>query len=195
MLLATLLEGTLGDRLTDEALMERVVQRDAQALEQLYERHSRTVYSVLLRMTEQPASADELLQDVFLRLWNNASSYQATHGPLTPWLLTLARNIAVDRLRSKGERQRRQEYGMELPPEEAKNARIDEWVDQRRLAAEVRQRMARLSDAQRQALDLAYYKGLSHSEIASRLGEPLGTVKTWIRSAVLQLREEMGEET
>lgn len=84
---------------------------------------------------------------------------------------------------------------MELPPEEAKNARIDEWVDQRRLAAEVRQRMARLSDAQRQALDLAYYKGLSHSEIASRLGEPLGTVKTWIRSAVLQLREEMGEET
>ncbi len=195
VLLATLLKDVLGGRPTDEALMERVVQRDAKALEQLYDRHSRLVYSVLIRMTEQAPLANELLQDVFLRLWNNASSYQAARGSLSPWLLTLARNIAIDHLRSKGERQRRQEHVMDPAPVPVAEARMDEWVDHRRLAAELHRRLAELPAAQRQALDLAYFKGLSHSEIASRLGEPLGTVKTWIRSAVLQLRLEMRGET
>lgn len=194
LLFATLLQMAFAGPPTDEALMKRVASRDAAALEQLYDRHSRIVYSVLVRMTEQAASADELLQDVFLRLWNSAARYQAVRGPLTPWLLTLARNIAIDHLRSKGEKQRRQEHFVDPAPVPSSEPPMDDWIDHRRLAVDLHQRMAKLPDTQRKALDLAYFKGLSHGEIASTLGEPLGTVKTWIRNAVLHLRREMGED-
>ena len=195
LLFAALLQMAFEGHPTDQALMKRVASRDASALEQLYDRHSRVVYAVLIRMTEQAASADELLQDVFLRLWNSAARYESVRGPLTPWLLTLARNIAIDHLRSKGEKQRRQEQFVDPAPMPASEPPMDDWIDHRRLAADLHQRMAELPDTQRKALDLAYFKGLSHSEIASALGEPLGTVKTWIRNAVLHLRREMREDT
>ena len=194
MLFATLLQMAFEGHSTDQALMQRVAGRDAAALEQLYDRHSRIVYSVLVRMTEQAASADELLQEVFLRVWNSAAHYQAVRGPLTPWLLTLARNIAIDHLRSKSEKQRRQEHFVDPAPVAAAEPPMEEWIDHRRLAADLHQRMAALPETHRKALDLAYFKGLSHGEIASTLGEPLGTVKTWIRNAVLHLRREMREE-
>ena len=174
--------------------MERVVLRDAAGLEQLYDRYSRVVYSVLLRITGQAASADELLQEVFLRLWNSAARYQKVRGRLASWLLAVARNLAIDHLRSKGERQRRLEEGVvEFPAVLPETPDVEGWVDQRRQAQRVRDLMAELPKGQLRALEMAYFKGLSHSEIAREMGEPLGTVKTWIRNALGQLRRAMEE--
>ena len=89
--------------------MERILQRDAGALETLYDRYARPVYSLVLRISQQPASAEEIVQDVFMQLWRNAKHYQATRGPLEPWLFTVARNRALDFLRLKREKQRRRE--------------------------------------------------------------------------------------
>ena len=179
---------------SDEALMERVVMRDAGGLEQLYDRYSRVVYSLLLRMTGQATSADELLQEVFFRVWNSAARYQKVRGGLAPWLLAVSRNLAIDHLRSKGERQRRQEEGVgEFPAVLPERPDVEGWVDQRRQARRVRDLMAELPAAQVRALEMAYFKGLSHSEIAHEMGEPLGTVKTWIRNALGRLRRAMEE--
>jgi len=101
LLLAVVQTWPEGNEPTDASLMERVLQRDSQALETLYDRYARPVYSLVLRISQQPASAEEIVQDVFLQLWRNAKRYQAARGPLEPWLFTVARNRALDFLRLK----------------------------------------------------------------------------------------------
>ena len=101
----------------DAALVNRLLQRDVSAFEDLYDRHSRIVYTLVLRILQQASTAEEVVQDVFLHLWRNAAQYDGSRGPFLPWLLTLARNRALDRLRLKSERQRRrEEQTEELPP-------------------------------------------------------------------------------
>ena len=174
----------------DAALVHRLLQRDVRAFEQLYDRHSRIVYGLVLRILQQAATAEEVVQDIFLQLWRNASQYDTTRGPFVPWLLTLARNRALDHLRLKGERQRRREdQTEELPPVFISAPDFEGRIDQKRRAARVRDLMASLQPQQKRALELAYFEGLSHSEIASKLQEPLGTVKSWIRNGLLKLKE------
>ena len=194
MLLAALLGGTAAGLVPDDELMRRVVDHDSEGLEQLYDRYSRAVYSLLLRVTGQAASADELLQEVFLRLWNSAPTYRAARGALGPWLLTLARHIAIDHIRSKAEKQRRQEDPAADPPSGMSVPRPEEWLDQLRLAERVQRLMSKLPESEKKALELAYFKGLSQSEIAASMDQPLGTVKTWIRSALRRLRLALEEE-
>ncbi len=150
MLLAVVQTWPEGSEPTDASLMERVLERDAGALETLYDRYARLVYSLVLRISQQPTSAEEIVQDVFLQLWRNAKRYQAARGPLEPWLFTVARNKALDFLRLKREKQRR-------------------------------------------AIELAFFEGMTHSEISAAIGEPLGTVKSWIRGGLLRLRESLEE--
>lgn len=179
----------------DATLVRRLLQRDVSAFEDLYDRHSRIVYALVLRILQQAPTAEEVVQDVFLQLWRNARQYDANRGPFVPWLLTLARNRALDHLRLKSERQRRrEEQSDELPPVGAA-PEYEKALDAKRRAERVRAAMASLSPQQRKAIELAYFEGLSHSEIAAKLKEPLGTVKSWIRNGLLRLKEGLQAST
>jgi RNA polymerase sigma-70 factor (ECF subfamily) len=173
----------------DATLVERLLQRDVSAFEELYDRHSRVVYGLVLRIVQHASSAEEVAQDVFLQLWRNASRFDGSRGPFLPWLLTMARNRALDHLRLKSERQRRREDQAEQLPPVASAPDFEGRLDEKRRAARVRDLMSALEPRQRRAIELAYFEGLSHSEIASALREPLGTVKSWIRNGLLKLKE------
>ena len=173
----------------DATLVQSLLQRDVNSLEQLYNRHSHAVYALVLRILQQAATAEEVVQDVFLQLWRNAAAYDAERGPFVPWLLTLARNRALDHLRLKSERQRRrEEQSDELPPV-VSAPDYERELDERRRVEKVRALMGSLLPQQKRAIELAYFEGLSHSEIADKLKEPLGTVKSWIRNGLLRLKE------
>jgi len=173
----------------DATLMQQLLRRDVSAFEQLYERHSRIVYSLVLRILRQGTTAEEVVQDVFLQLWRNSARYDLSR-PFVPWLLTLARNRALDNLRLKSERQRRREEQTEEFPQIATAApEYEKSLDEKRRAERVRSLMSSLPAAQKKAIELAYFEGLSHSEIAASLHEPLGTVKSWIRNGLLRLKE------
>ena len=174
----------------DAALAHRLLQQDVRAFEELYDRHSRIVYGLVLRILQQASTAEEVVQDIFLQLWRNAALYDSSRGPFLPWLLTLARNRALDHLRLKSERQRRrEEQSEELPPAVVSPPDFEGKLDERRRAARVRELMSALQPQQKRAIELAYFEGLSHSEIAAKLEEPLGTVKSWIRNGLLKLKE------
>lgn len=173
----------------DAALVQRLLQRDVSAFEQLYDRHSRIVYALVLRILQQASTAEEVVQDVFLQLWRNASQYQTARGAFVPWLLTLARNRALDHLRLKSERQRRREDQTEELPSIAAPPQYEKLLDEKRRAERVRSLIGSLSPQQKRAIEMAYFEGLSHSEIAAALKEPLGTVKSWIRNGLLRLKE------
>jgi len=176
----------------DGVLMERLMQRDASALEELYDRYARPVYSLVLRISQQPASAEEIVQDVFLLLWRSAARYHASRGPLEPWLFTLARNRALDFLRLKREKQRRREDSFELEMSNAVSAPNPvALIDGARRAERVRACVGALPEPQRRAIELAFFEGMTHSEIAAALSEPLGTVKSWIRNVLTHLRESL----
>ncbi len=169
--------------------MQQLLRRDVSAFEELYERHSRIVYSLVLRILRQGSTAEEVVQDVFLQLWRNCARYDASR-PLVPWLLTLARNRALDHLRLKSERQRRREEQTEEFPQIAAAApEYEKALDEKRRAERVRALIGSLPGAQKKAIELAYFEGLSHSEIAASLNEPLGTVKSWIRNGLIRLKE------
>jgi RNA polymerase sigma-70 factor (ECF subfamily) len=159
------------------------------AFEQLYDRHSRLVYALVYRIVQQAGTAEEVVQDVFLQLWRNASRYDISRGPFLPWLLTMARNRALDTLRLKSERQRRREDQTEELPGICAAPQFEKQLDDKRRAAQVRDLMCSLQPQQKRAIELAYFEGLSHTEIANTLKEPLGTVKSWIRNGLTRLRE------
>lgn len=189
MFLALLTSMEFSEVSPDATLVSGLLRQDVNAFEQLYDRHSRIVYSLVLRILQQAATAEEVVQDVFLQLWRNAASYDSARGPFVPWLLTMARNRALDHLRLKSERQRRREdFTDELPPV-ASAPDYERELDERRRVERVRALMSGLQPQQKRAIELAYFEGLSHSEIAEKLKEPLGTVKSWIRNGLLRLKE------
>ena len=189
MFLAILTPKDPGDVSLDATLARRLLQKDVEAFEQLYERHSRIVYALVLRILQQGSTAEEVVQDVFLQVWRNARHYDEQRGPFIPWLMTLARNRALDRLRLKSERQRRQEAQTEEFPPVVEAPQYEKDLDEKRRAERVRALMASLHPQQKKAIELAFFEGLSHSEIAESLKEPLGTVKSWIRNGLLRLKE------
>jgi len=193
--LAALVPSAIHDVPPDAALVRRLLQQDVSAFEQLYDRHSRLVYGLLLRILQQAGTAEEVAQDVFLQLWRNADQYDESRGPFVPWLLTLARNRALDTLRLKSERQRRREDQAEELPLVVAVPQYEKDLDEKRRAEKVRALMASLNPQQKRAIELAYFEGLSHSEIAEALKEPLGTVKSWIRNGLLRLKEELQAAT
>jgi RNA polymerase sigma-70 factor, ECF subfamily len=173
----------------DAALVRCLLRQDVNAFEQLYDRHSRAVYSLVLRILQHASTAEEVVQDIFLQLWRNASRYDPARGPFLPWLLTLARNRALDQLRLKSERQRRREGQTDELPPVSSSPDYESALDEKRQGDRVRALMSALNPRQRRAIELAYFEGLSHTEIAESLQEPLGTVKSWIRNGLLRLKE------
>lgn len=195
MFLAALLPTTSPEVSLDATLVNQLLQRDVSAFEQLYDRHSRAVYGLVLRILQHAGTAEEVVQDVFLQLWRNAAQYDSSRGPFVPWLFTLARNRALDTLRLKGERQRRREDQTEELPPVASVPEYEKQLDEKRRAEKVRSLMGSLNPQQKRAIELAYFQGLSHTEIAAALKEPLGTVKSWIRNGLLRLKEGLQATT
>ena len=191
MFLAALLPSANTAVSADAALVHRLLEQDVSAFEQLYDRHSRAVYGLILRILQQAGTAEEVVQDVFLQLWRNAGQYDESRGPFLHWLLTLARNRALDTLRLKSERQRRREEQAEEFPPVVTAPEFEKELDEKRRAEKVRALIGSLNPQQKRAIELAYFEGLSHSEIAEKMKEPLGTVKSWIRNGLLRLKEEL----
>ncbi len=179
----------------DATLLSRLLQKDVSAFEQLYDRHSRLVYGLVLRILQQASTSEEVVQDVFLQLWRNADQYDSSRGPFVPWLCTMARNRALDQLRLKSERQRRRENQPDELPPVVVAPDYEKALDEKRRVERVRALMASLTPQQKKAIELAYFEGLSHSEIAAALKEPLGTVKSWIRNGLLRLKEGLQATT
>ncbi len=196
MFLAALLPTANRELSLDATLVHRLLQKeDVSAFEQLYDRHCRAVYGLLLRILQQAGTAEEVAQDVFLQLWRNADQYDESRGPFVPWLLTLARNRALDTLLLKSERQRRREDQTEEMAPVFAAPEYEKQLDEKRRAEKVRALMGSLNPQQKKAIELAYFEGLSHTEIAAALKEPLGTVKSWIRNGLLRLKEGLQATT
>lgn len=173
----------------DAALVRLLLQNDVNAFEKLYDKYSRLVYSLVLRIVQQTGPAEEVVQDVFLQLWRNSAQYDAARGPFVPWLMTLARNRALDTLRLKSERQRRLENQGDELVSVVIAPQYEKDLDEKRRAERVRALVGELKPEQKRVIELAYFQGLSHSEIAAELKEPLGTVKSWIRNGLMRLKE------
>ena len=189
MFLAVFIPSDSSEVSPDAALARRLLQRDGSAFEELYDRHSRLVYALVLRILQQATTAEEVVQDVFLQLWRNTTQYDVSRGSFVPWLLAMARNRALDQLRLKSERQRRREDPTDQLPPVVTIPDFEGSLDEKRRAVRVRELMGSLNPQQKRAIELAYFEGLSHSEIAIALKEPLGTVKSWIRNGLLRLKE------
>jgi RNA polymerase sigma-70 factor (ECF subfamily) len=149
----------------------------------LFDRYSRVVYSVALRVLRDPASAEDVLQEVFMQIWRNPDGFVATRGSLGGWLAVVARNRSIDTLRRK--RPTEQVDDMAL----ASNYDLANEAERNSLMEKARSVIVRLPVEQRKTLEMAFFDGLTHSEIAEMTGDPLGTVKTRIRSALISLRK------
>jgi RNA polymerase sigma-70 factor (ECF subfamily) len=193
--LAALLPTVKSEVSPDAALVQRLLPKDVSAFEQLYDRHSHRVYALVLRILQQAATAEEVVQDVFLQLWRNSAQYDESRGPFVPWLFTLARNRALDTLWLKSERQRRKEDQTEELPSVAVAPEYEKALDEKRRAEKIRSVMSSLNPQQKRAIELAYFEGLSHTEISAALKEPLGTVKSWIRNGLIRLKQELQAAT
>lgn len=176
--------------------MARVVQRDESALATLYDRHSPLVYKLVVAIVGGSADAEEVAADVFVQLWEQAERFDARRASVRGWLAMMARSRALDHVRS---RSRRMEATLRAAEKNPQGAAVDvsgpEATDRRAQLSRIREYLADalgdLSDDQRRAIELAYFGGLSQSEIAERLGEPLGTIKTRIRDGMARLRDRL----
>jgi RNA polymerase sigma-70 factor, ECF subfamily len=178
----------------DADLARRLKARDATVLGELYDRYGRLAYTLIYRIVRDQSVAEDLVQESFLRVWNRAQAFDAERGSLGPWILAVARNQALDYIRSV---QGRVWSGMVSADSEHPGAFRDwegDMLDGIRLD-QVRTALTKLSDNQRTVIELAYFEGLSQSEMADRLKQPLGTVKTWIRTALKTLRDELSVAT
>jgi RNA polymerase sigma-70 factor (ECF subfamily) len=163
-------------------LVARVRAGDQQALAELYDRYSNVVYAVALRVLQDASAAEDVLQDIFLQLWRNPDAFDASRGSLTAWLAVISRHRSIDRLRK-----RRPETDIE-DCVIAGGLDLRDETERSLLIEKVRGALSVMNPEQRQAMELAFFQGLTHTEIAEKTGEPLGTIKTRIRSGLQQLR-------
>ncbi|BCS34942.1 hypothetical protein TBR22_A41680 [Luteitalea sp. TBR-22] len=178
----------------DLAALRRIAEGDGAGLAELYDRHGRASFSLALRIVRDQSEAEEVVQDVFVQAWRQAARYESTRGPVVAWLLMMTRSRSIDRLRHR----------RGLPPLDGDGESVvrnlpDATIpfDWQLLGAEqvqaVRTALDDLPLVQRTAIELAFYEGLTHAEVAARLEQPLGTVKTRIRLGLLRLRAAIGE--
>jgi RNA polymerase sigma-70 factor (ECF subfamily) len=171
------------DHRDDAALIARLRAGDQNAMADLYDRYSGVVYGVALRVLANTTAAEDVVQEIFLQLWRNPQAFDANRGRLAPWLAVIARNRAIDHLRRRPAEEDIDELpistGIDLEGEAAQKLAVDK----------VRGALAQLPQEQRTTLEMAFFEGMTHTEIAGKTGEPLGTVKTRIRTGLLALRK------
>ena len=171
----------------DIALLTRIVARDADAVGELYDRHSRLLFGLILRIVRDRSEAEEILQEVFVQVWTRAETYNVALGTPAAWLVRIARNRAIDRFRANSVRARTLEATPAPPPVESPEARAAMTEQQRAVG----RALDALPPEQRELIECAYFMGLTQSELADRFGLPLGTVKTRVRTGMITLRREL----
>lgn len=175
-----------GDAANDMKLVARIRVRDQQAMSDLYDRYAKVVYAVAMRVLKDTSAAEDVMQEVFMQLWTNPDAFDASRGSLGPWLAVISRHRCIDKIRKR------------KPETDIENVVIASGLDlrdetERKLMVEkARKVMEEMNPDQQEALEMAFFEGLTHTEIAEKTGEPLGTIKTRIRSALRQLRDKLG---
>ena len=168
---------------TDAMLVSAIRGGDDAAMAQLYDRYSGVVYSVALRVLGDTGAAEDVLQEVFLQLWRNPGTFDASRGSLPGWLAVIARNRAIDSLRKRRPEDEISDVVVSVEPDMVRGV---EWS---RTLEKIRGALGGMPPSQRAALELSFFEGLTHTEIAEKTGEPLGTIKTRIRAGLLLLRK------
>ena len=181
--------GWIEDRARDQAALARMARGDGEAMAELYDRHARPIYSLALRILGDVTEAEDVVQEVFSQAWRQASRYSTSRGAVAAWLLTLARSRAIDRLRAKRARPGGSSDHRAADDIADAAPQVDAQAISSEQMARVRAALDELPLLQRVAIELAYFEGLTHAEIADRLEQPLGTVKTRIRLAMTKLRD------
>lgn len=179
----------------DSALVERMMAGDEGALAALYDRYSGMLFAMLVRTLRDPQAAEEILQDLFLQLWRGAARFDAHRGSLPAWLMVIGRNRALSRLRTREHREIPED--IEAFPANAvpSSVNLEDDAERSLLMEKLRSAMATLPAEQREAVELAYFEGMTQTEIAARTGSPLGTVKSRVRSAMQSLKQAFDERT
>jgi len=177
------------DTAADVALLDRIVERDERAVGDLYDRHSRLLYGLILRILRDRSETEEVLQEVFVLVWTRAETYNVTLGSPAAWLVRIARNRAIDRLRANSVRIRAVESAPQPPAPASPEMRAAASEEQRA----VTQALCSLPEDQRVLIEQAYFLGLTQSELADRYKLPLGTVKTRIRTGMIALRQQLSQ--
>jgi RNA polymerase sigma-70 factor (ECF subfamily) len=181
-------------RLADDAdLARRLKSREPKAMSDLYDRYGRLAYSLIHRVVRNPSVAEDLTQETFMRVWNRVNSFDADRGALGPWVLAVARNRAIDYLRSVDGRMQAGAVDLDRIESPARFSEINTSALAIDRVRRLKSAFEKLTPNQRLVIELAYYEGMSQTEMADRLKQPLGTVKTWTRSALKALREELSE--
>jgi RNA polymerase sigma-70 factor (ECF subfamily) len=182
----------IADERSDAELLVLVARREQLALAALYDRYGGRVFALAMRLLGDRQAAEEVAQDVFLRIWQRADTFQPGASSVLAWLLAITRNRSIDELRSRRGAARRQETA-EMPGAPAGAADDPQRrAEERLLADDVRRVIVDLPARQRRAVELAIFGGLTHSEVAAALGAPLGTVKSWLRQGLRQIRGALG---
>ena len=172
----------------DIALLDRIARRDQAGLAELYDRHCRLLFSLILRILRDRGEAEDVLQEVFVRVWDRADSYNASLGTPAAWLVRISRNRAIDRLRSRTVRAGIQAPEVDRPEQAADPESYAASAEERRVIGDA---IAALPPEQRQLIESAFYEGYTQSELAERFDLPLGTVKTRIRTGMQSLRRAL----
>lgn len=171
---------------SEEELVNALQQQDRSAFSYLYDNYSGALFGLICKMVNEKELAEDILQEAFVKIWNNFTSYDRVKGRLFTWMINLTRNLTIDTLRSKGYKKQSQIH--------SDDNSVNNYSDNSNVAAKfdamgIRNQLTLLNSDQKQVIDLAYFGGLTQDEISKQLGIPLGTVKTRMRAAILELRK------
>ncbi|WP_322907622.1 RNA polymerase sigma factor [Paenibacillus sp. SGZ-1009] len=184
----------MNELMDDRELMRRIAAKDPTALEQVYDRYERAIYSFAYRIVHDAMAAEEVVQELFLRVWNHAERYDRSQGKLSTWMFTIARNIAVDMLRRKASRAVADPVGdeaLQVLPDTS--ADVEQEVALNFERQRIREAMMELREEQQQVIESIYFHGLTQHEVSEKFSIPLGTVKSRVRLAIRQLHGKLAE--
>ena len=178
---------------TDESVMERIQSRDPEAIGTLHERYSRLLKALIMKVLHNEAESEDLLQEVFLEIWNRAAGYNPEKGKALSWIVTLARRRAIDRLRKREAYCRMEDRLLEATERNPNESitHVEEDVEHAEMREHLQRVMVNLPPAQRQAIEMAYYRGMSQRDISAATGIPLGTIKTRLELGMKKLTEAL----